>query len=168
MEILDRLNIGMYRSDTEGNITHMNGAGLRIYGRSSPDWGQMNTRDLSPDHRDWSRIRAQIQEFGHVAAFVGQARASDGSMVFLEMSIRSLVDQEGTFRGTEGVFKDVTDEVNRSREQTALAASIRQANERLVQFSSLQEDRLFSLSHALQTPPVVIQGFAELLLRGRY
>ena len=168
MEILDRLNIGMYRSDTEGNITHINDAGLRIYGRSSPEWGQMNTRDLSADQRDWSRIRAQVQEWGHVAAFVGRARANDGSVVFLEMSIRSLVDQEGTFLGTEGVFKDVTDAVNRSREQTALAASIQQANERLVQFSSLQEDLLFSLSHDLKTPPVVIQGFAELLLRGRY
>lgn len=32
----------------------------------------------------------------------------------------------------------------------------------------LQEDLLFSLSHDLKTPPVVVQGFAELLLRGRY
>lgn len=33
---------------------------------------------------------------------------------------------------------------------------------------NLQEDLLFSLSHDLKTPPVVVQGFAELLLRGRY
>lgn len=32
----------------------------------------------------------------------------------------------------------------------------------------LQENLLFSLSHDLKTPPVVVQGFAELLLRGRY
>jgi PAS domain S-box-containing protein len=169
MENLDRLNIGFYRSDREGRITQANHAAMRIYGYTPGDLGcAITTRDRTFNLQDWQRLRDQVIELGYAAAFIGQARRKDGSRIYLEFSLRKLDAEDGTFAGIEGAFRDVTTEVALLREQAGLTASLQQEHQRSIQFSSLQEDLLFSLAHDLKTPPVVIQGFAELLLRGRY
>ena len=168
-EILDRLDIGFYRSDRESRITQVNHAAMRIYGYTADDLGaSVSTLETTQNRLDWQRVRGQVTEIGYAAGFVGQARRKDGSRIFLEFSLRRLEDADGSFAGIEGVFRDVTAEVALLREQAALTSTVQQAHQRSLLFSSLQEDLLFSLSHDLKTPPVVVQGFAELLLRGRY
>jgi PAS domain S-box-containing protein len=168
-EILDRLNIGFYRSDRNSRIVQVNHAAMRIYGYTAQDLATtFTTRDTALSLLDWQRVRGQVVDLGHAAGFISQARRKDDSLIFLEFSLRRLEDPNGSFTGIEGVFREVTAEVTLMREQAALTSSVQQAHRRSLQFSSLQEDLLFSLSHDLKTPPVVVQGFAELLLRGRY
>ena len=168
-EILDRLNIGFYRSDRESRIAQVNRAALRIYGYAAEDLAAVvTTRDTALNLLDWQRVRGQVMDLGYAAWFIGQARRKDGTRIYLEFSLRRLEDADGSFTGIEGVFRDVTAEVALMQEQAAMTTAVQQAHQRSLLFSSLQEDLLFSLSHDLKTPPVVVQGFAELLLRGRY
>lgn len=53
-------------------------------------------------------------------------------------------------------------------EMTSPEEDLRLVNEELGQLAAFQERFLTSLAHDLQTPPVVIQGMAELLMRGHY
>jgi PAS domain S-box-containing protein len=168
-EILDRLNIGFYRSDRESRIAQVNLAAIRICGYTPEDPTlPFTTREMALDLMDWQRVRGQVMDLGYAAGFIGQVPRKDGSRLYLEFSLRRLDDPAGSFSGIEGVFRDVTAEVALMQEQAAMTATVQQAHQRSLQFSSLQEDLLFSLSHDLKTPPVVVQGFAELLLRGRY
>ncbi len=169
MGVLDGLGIGFYRSDADGRLLKVNEAGLTIYGYSSEDLPlQITAQETALNQEDWSRVRDQVRVFGSAGPFVTLVRKKDGRRAYLEFSLRRKSHQGGAFAGVEGVFRDVTAEVALIREQAALTEASRKTQAHLAALSALQEDLLFSLSHDLKTPPVVIQGFAELLMRGRY
>ncbi len=169
MSVLDGLGIGFYRSDADGRILLVNEAGLRIYGYSAEDLPlKVTAQDTAWNQEDWSRVRDQVREFGSAGPFVAIVKKKDGGRAYLEFSLHGQSQEGEPFAGIEGVFRDVTPEVVLLREQAALTEASRKTHAHLAALSALQEDLLFSLSHDLKTPPVVIQGFAELLMRGRY
>ncbi|MEW5764233.1 MAG: histidine kinase dimerization/phospho-acceptor domain-containing protein [Acidobacteriota bacterium] len=168
LEILDLLGIGFYRSDLEGRIHCINACGAACFG-VTPEaiQAEFRTRDFDSVHYDHEQIRRQVESEGF-ASFSTTARKADGSEIVVQSSIRRLDDAEGRFAGYEGVFRDVTEEARLYRGQAGLLGEVRQANERLRKMSLLQDRLLSSLAHDLVTPPVVMQGFSELLLKGRY
>ena len=167
-EVLDRLGVGYYRSDLEGRIVALNHAGAALFGCEPEEMLGRPTLDFNLSREEWGRLRQQVFESGGASSFVGLTPRGDGSTFYMESSLQLLLDAHGTPIGIEGVYRDVTHEVSLAREQAQLLASLRKSNDTLAQLSSLQEQLLSSLAHDLKTPPVVMQGFAELLLRGRY
>lgn len=167
-EVLDRLGVGYYRSDIEGRITLVNRAGAAMFGYEPEEMMEKPTVDFNMTRQEWGRLRRQVFEFGGASSFVGLTPRRDGSTFYMESSLQLLKDENGAPSGIEGVYRDVTAEVELAREQASLLASLRQSRDALMQLSALQEQLLSSLGHDLKTPPVVMQGFAELLLRGRY
>ncbi len=169
VEILDRLGIGLYRSDLEGRIRFINAAGAACFGVSPEEMVEgYRTRDFDAGTYDREAIRRQMEERGGLAAYSSLGRRADGREVMVESSIRLLRDGDGRTVGYEGVFRDVTTEAALFRRQNALLEDLRETNERLRTLADLQESLLSALAHDLVTPPVVMQGFVELLLRGRY
>jgi PAS domain S-box-containing protein len=169
VEILDRLAIGFYRSDLEGRIRFINPAGASIFGLSPEEMrGRYRTKDFDSETYDRQAIRQQMEECGGLATYTSRGRKADGSEVIVESSIRLLRDGGGRVVGYEGVFRDVTEEAALFRKQNALLEDLRETNERLRTLAAIQESLLSALAHDLVTPPVVMQGFVELLLRGRY
>lgn len=169
VEILDRLGIGFYRSDLEGNIRFINRAGAACFGLSPEEMVEgYRTRDFDAGTYDREAIRRQMEERGGLATYSSTGRRADGREVIVESSIRLLRDGEGRTVGYEGVFRDVTTEAALFRTQNALLEDLQRTNERLRTLAGLQESLLSALAHDLVTPPVVMQGFVELLLRGRY
>lgn len=168
LEILDRLGVGFYRSDLDGWIRSINRAGAAILGFSPEDVvDRMRPTDFDVGTSQRPGLIEQILEEEFVT-YDSPVRRKDGSVAFLSSSIRLLRDGQGTPVGFEGVFRDVTAEVSRSREQEALLREVASANDRLLAMGRLQDRLLSSMAHDLVTPPVVIQGFLELLLKGRY
>ncbi|MEW6758230.1 MAG: histidine kinase dimerization/phospho-acceptor domain-containing protein [Acidobacteriota bacterium] len=168
LEILDLLGIGFYRSDLEGRIHCINACGAACFGLT-PEAIQagFRTRDFDSGSYDHEVIRRQVESEGF-ASFSTTARRADGSDFVVQSSIRRLDDAEGRFAGYEGVFRDVTEDARLCREQVRLLEEVRAANARLRKMSLLQDRLLSALAHDLVTPPVVMQGFSELLLKGRY
>jgi len=76
-------------------------------------------------------------------------RCADGDHVPCEIRFRVLTDEDGQFRGTAGVVRDVTERQRRERE-------LRRQNERLEQFAHL-------VSHDLKGPLSVAKARAEEL-----
>jgi PAS domain S-box-containing protein len=167
-EVLDRLGVGYYRSDLEGRIVALNRVGAAMFGCEPEEMIGKPTVDFNVSREEWARLRRQVFEFGTASSFVGLTPRRDGSTFYMESSLQLLLDGQGFPLGIEGVFRDVTREVELARQQGELVSSLRRSNQALAQLSSLQEQILSSLAHDLKTPPVVMQGFAELLLRGRY
>lgn len=169
VEVLDRLGIGFYRSDLEGRIRFINPAGAAVFGVSPEEMtARYRTRDFDGGAYDRERVRRQMEAEGGFVAYTAVGRRADGREVTVESSIRLLRDGGGRTVGYEGVFRDVTEEASLFRRQSALLEDLRDTNERLRTLAALQESLLSALAHDLVTPPVVMQGFVELLLRGRY
>jgi PAS domain S-box-containing protein len=168
LEILDLLGIGFYRSDLEGRIYCINSSGAACYGLT-PEAMVANFRTRDFDSRDYDHliIRRQVEAEGF-ASYSTTARRADGLEFVVQSSIRRLDDPEGRFAGYEGVFRDVTEDARLYRDQVKLLAEVREANARLRKMTCLQDQLLSALAHDLVTPPVVMQGFSELLLKGRY
>ncbi|MEJ2369007.1 MAG: PAS domain-containing sensor histidine kinase [Acidobacteriota bacterium] len=169
LKILDGLGVGYYRSDAEGRFMQINDVGAQMYGYTVPEMlSGLTTHDTNASAEVRRKLIEQIREHQFVHAFVGPARRKDGSQFFVESSIRRISDADGETAGYEGVFRDVTSQVLQARRQEALISEIRKASRKLETFSELQEEILSTLAHELKTPPGIILGFAELLLRNRY
>lgn len=169
VEILDRMGIGFYRSDLKGRIRFVNPAGASFFGLSAEEMmAHYRTKDFDGGAQDCEKIRRQMEEEGGFVTYTAKGRRTDGEEILVESSIRLLKDGGGQVVGYEGVFRDVTAEAALFRKQGALLEELRESNERLRTLASLQESLLSALAHDLVTPPVVMQGFVELLLRGRY
>jgi signal transduction histidine kinase len=156
------VEVGYALLDREGRILRLNLAARHLCSLpAAGDLGDLRARGTLGPGADWGWIPAQVADLGVPTAFVS-CLPSPGGTRYLHFDLAS--------RGEEVAvtFFDVTEEVAFLRQQASTIAAAGRSKERLEQFLTLQEDLLFSLSHDLKTPPVVIQGFAELLLRGRY
>lgn len=169
LAMLDRLGIGYYRSGLDGRVLAANEAAARIFGYSRDELqADFRTTQVSPTPDLWHQLRRQAEHQEQGTHFVALAHRKDGAEVYVESNIQAVREPEGGVTGFEGIFRDVTAEVSLIREQQKTLAELRHTNERMGTVASMQEQLLYSLAHDLKTPPVVIQGFSELLSRGRY
>ncbi len=168
-ETLEGLGIGYYRSDASGTFVEINECGAAMMGYSRAEMnGKVTTLDtnVSPEYRE--KLKRQAEADGFVSSFVSPTRRKDGSVFYAEWSIRRLTDSGGRLLGHEGVFRDVSEQYAQAKKQHELMEKLRLANEWLASLSHVQEDLLSALGHDLKTPPGIVLGFCELLLRGRY
>jgi signal transduction histidine kinase len=158
----DRVEVGHAMLDREGRILRLNLTARNLC--SLPPAGEMDglrARGTLGPGADWGWIPTEVADLGVPTAFVSVLPAAGGTR-YLHFSLVPQGEQVSV------TFYDVTEEVGFLRQQASAISASGRSQERLEQFLTLQEDLLFSLSHDLKTPPVVIQGFSELLLRGRY
>ncbi len=169
VDILNRLGVGFYRSDKASRIRFINAAGAAIYGSTPEEMTSgLHTYDFDAEGFERGMLLEQVQKEGFIESYTSPGVRRDGTRIYITSTVRSLSDQDGRMVGFEGVFRDSTEEMERIRVQANLIDEVKAANQRLVRLSALQDQLLSSLAHDLVTPPVVMQGFTELLLKGRY
>ncbi len=169
METLEGLGIGYYRSDASGTFVDINECGAQMLGYSSGEMkGKITTLDTNVSLEYREKLKKQAEADGFVSSFVSPTRRKDGSVFYAEWSIRRLTDDGDRLLGYEGVFRDVSEQHAQAKKQQELVEKLRLANEWLASLSHVQEDLLSALGHDLKTPPGIVLGFCELLLRGRY
>ncbi len=158
----DWVDVGHVVLDREGRILRLNAAARRLCSvPAGADAGDLRARGTLGPGADWGWLPEHVAALGVPTSFVTALPAAQGPR-YLRFDLAPHGEHVSV------TFSDVTDEVAFLRHQAASLAAAGRSQERLEHFLTLQEDLLFSLSHDLKTPPVVIQGFAELLMRGRY
>lgn len=168
-DTLEGLGIGWYASDASGTFVAVNRAGASMLGYTPEEMiGKVTTRDTNVDQGHRERLKRQADATGELLAFVSPTRRKDGSAFWAEWSVRRRLRPDGEPAGYEGVFRDVTSQIEDSRRLRDLLSQLRETNVHLQAFARIQEELLSALGHDLKTPPGIVMGFCELLLRGRY
>lgn len=168
-ETLDGLGIGFLRTKADGTLQFLNASAVAILGAPEKDLvGKVALSHLLIDPEFWPNLRRATENGQAVHALVTPMRRGDGRKSWVEWSLRFHYGEGDTPAGYEGVFRDVTEQVETSREQVRLLERLSDTNAHLQTFSRLQEELLSTLGHDLKTPPGIVLGFCELILRGRY
>jgi signal transduction histidine kinase len=162
------LEVGYALLDREGQVLTLNRAGRAMcaVAEDLPCTG-LRARGTLGSGADWGWIPSAVADLGVPTTFISMI-PDRTSTRFVRFHLRPFAGPSSSGTLVAATFSDATEEIEVLRQQAAALVSSATAHERLTQFLGLQEDLLFSLAHDLKTPPVVIQGFAELLLRGRY
>lgn len=113
-ELFENIGDGVFQLDMEGNYTAINRAGAEIFGFSSPDdvlhgrlkfWDTHASRDASDEFLE------QVMGEGEVVRVLRRFRALNGSLGWLETTVRTRLDERGKVTGFEGIFRDITDRI---------------------------------------------------------
>ena len=117
-ELFENLGEGVFYSDPRGNLISMNQAGTEILGYRNPHelmggtvkaWTAFDTGD------EYDNLRVAAYGMGEAVRDILRFRRRDGSLGWLEMTLRARRDDRGEALGLVGTFNDVTDQV-RSQE----------------------------------------------------
>ncbi len=118
--VMDRLPIGLYRSDESGRILYANPALARLFGCDSVE--ELREVDVRTDlgyPRD--QFAAEICRTGAVRNLIVTWVRPGGATVHTRENARSVTDAEGHLLYYEGTMEDVTAEVEAQREERAAA-----------------------------------------------
>ena len=123
--LVDRVPVGLFRTDANGRILQLNPAGLEIIG--CPDMetaARLDIADLYVDPEDRNRWRAGIRQDGVVDNFEFRMRRADGSVIWVRDRARTVRDGRGELLYFDGFLEDVT------RQRQAVEERARRAAER--------------------------------------
>ena len=121
--LVDRVPVGLFRSDGNGHFVQLNAAGLEIIG--CPDFeaaARLNIADLYVDQEDRPRFLSRIQAGGTVDTFEFQLRRLDGRVIWVRDRARVVRDDDGRVRYLEGFLEDCTAEKRAVEEQARRGA----------------------------------------------
>ncbi|MFO7570492.1 MAG: PAS domain S-box protein, partial [Smithellaceae bacterium] len=111
--IFDHVVEGIYQSTPEGAYLSVNEAQARLYGYSSPQEMIASVTDIPgqlyvhPDER--GRMTGLLEKNGQVSHFEFQAYRKDGSIIWVDNSVRAVRDASGKIRYYEGTNIDITE-----------------------------------------------------------
>jgi PAS domain S-box-containing protein len=158
--IFDHMQDGYFGADLDGSIRLVSPAGVAMLGYASASElvGKDMARDVYVD--PGRRARLMVQLLGEPESNVCYAAAfkrRDGGEIAVEGNVLLSRRADGTPRGVEGIFRDVT---ARHREEQELAG----AQEEALQASRAKSQFLANVSHEIRTPMNAIIGLAHLAL----
>ncbi len=119
---------GVYQVDAEGQFSHINMAGARIFGHTDPE--EMIGRDVIPYWRDPAAREAYIAELKlrkTLSAYHLLAKNKDGEPIELETSSRVIEDSAGNYLGLDGILRDVTERRRYEAEREKLVRELKEA-----------------------------------------
>ncbi len=113
-ELVEGIDVGVFRTDAEGKYLMINQAGAELLGYNRPRkllecglgvWGTL----LSLEERE--SLRERVLHDGRMRSVLGRFRRPDGSLGWLEATIKAVRGTEGAVVGFEGYFREVSDRI---------------------------------------------------------
>ncbi len=110
--ILENIEDGYYEVDTAGNLTFLNPALARLFGRSANEMIGMNNRQFMPPEQ----AKTVFQTYNRVfqtgipeQAFNWDVVRPDGTLRSVESSVSLIKTADGSITGFRGTVRDITD-----------------------------------------------------------
>lgn len=157
----ERIPVALYRSHSDGSISHVNGAFVKLVGATSEDEiiGR-NARSYYADESERDRLSELLVRAGVVSGYEWQLKTHNGSVRWVRDTSRLIKSARGQFY--EGVLVDVTarrrieDELWSRAAQQEAAASIGQMALESNNIGELCEALSAVVSQVLATDGVVV------------
>ncbi|HUS78105.1 MAG TPA: response regulator [Patescibacteria group bacterium] len=111
-ELFENIGDGTFQSDLDGNFVVMNRAGAHILGFEDPRRllsGGLKVWDTYISRDEMESLYVNVVTEGQVRGFLRRFRRRDGSLGWLETTIKTRRRADGELSGFEGIFRDVTD-----------------------------------------------------------
>jgi PAS domain S-box-containing protein len=109
--LVDQLPAGVYRVDSDENLVFVNRAVARMLGygeRESPS-GPVAEVYVNPDQAQ--KVLQMVKREGGVKDIFVDLKRKDGTPISVNLSSRGMFGKDGTYRGSEGIIVDVTNEM---------------------------------------------------------
>jgi hypothetical protein len=159
----------VYRSNEHSVFVSMNQAGAEMFGFSSPS--EIIGRSV-PDFwvypEDRKVFLRELEEKGSVKEYLIHAKNRDGDEMYLEASAHILRDEEGNFKGVEGILRNITERLSLERAlkdySELLEETVKERTRELVQSNRLKDLFTDIMRHDLLNPVGLIRNYAELLI----
>jgi PAS domain S-box-containing protein len=160
--LLDRLKVGIFRSQPDGTLIECNPAFLELLKvESLTQANEMNLLDIHEYYTQLANLPSPQRQEKEV-----QLQRRDGTMLWALLTI-TLSDIEGV-RVVDGLFEDISEQkqaqIMLQELNTMLEERVRERTAQLEAVNQDLEEFAYSVSHDLRAPLRVIQGFAQLLL----
>ena len=114
--IFDNVHDIFYRTDAQGIITEISPS-VERYGYTPEELIGTQVMNVYEDPEERSGLLEAVFEQGQVIDYELHLKTADGRQVPMSISARLLRDADGTFAGTEGILRDITE---RKRMEEAL------------------------------------------------
>jgi PAS domain S-box-containing protein len=154
--LLNRLNVGVFRSTIGGDLLSANPSFFRIFGLSpAVDLSTVNLANLYLEGEDRSRLLNRLEAEGRVQEYHVRQRRVDGTIIWVSLSKALSIDADG-WRCIDGLVEDVT--VRKEAEAAIIAKS-----EELARSNAELEEFAYVASHDLQEPLRMVSSFSTLI-----
>ena len=109
--ILEDIQDAYYRSDTAGNLILASPSAVHLLGYESASEliGKNIAQTLYYDPEERARLLAELTSRGTVTDYEVTLKKQDGTPVHVSTSSHKYFDENGIFRGVEGIFRDITE-----------------------------------------------------------
>lgn len=150
--VVDTLQDGLLRADTEGRLVRANPSAARMFGYASAremtgiEVSCLYAADTRPD------LIRDLERDGRVNDWVTEGRRKDGSTLWISVNAQFIRDTEGRVIGTEGILRDIS---GRKAAEEALV----EANQKLGLMNSVTR-------HDIRNQIIIMRGYLEAVISG--
>ncbi len=156
-DFYDNANVGVYRTDVEGNVIMANPAMITLLGFNSlEEMKQSPAYENYKNPEDRQRLLDALMENSFVQSFEAVVLKRDGSEMTISFSARAIRDSAGRFKYLEGIALDVT---QKKLAEKAILAAMEEAEKS----NNLKSEFLAQMSHEIRTPINAILSFSSLI-----
>lgn len=121
--LFENMHDVFYRTNDQQQVVLVGPGAKRLLGYGVNEVIGKPASYFYPRPEDRQAIIDAVKKFGEVKDFPGQLRHKRGHVLDVSISSRAIMGPNGEFLGMEGVFRDVTEEVNIKKELKRLAST---------------------------------------------
>lgn len=157
-DLVENIGEGIGIVDPEERFTYVNPAACQIFGVDHEQLiGKKLNEFLSDEAGDIVTQQSAARKKGEKTIYELEIRRFDETSRWLMVTASPQYDMQGAFRGTFGIFRDITERKNYEKQLIL-------AKEKAEESDRLKTSILSNISHELRTPLNGILGFSELLM----